>query len=192
MNQVEEMQRTVSHQQVLPAEIGCEMTLKDELARLGSREEHASGLLLVGLFKLTKFVFFAALGLGALHLIHKNIGEELMRLTEALRLGPESPIVAFLMDRADLINHHELREASMFAFTYSGLCLIEGVGLVRRRVWAEYFTVSLTVLGLPWESYELLMKFTWLKVGVMVVNVVVLLYLLWVLKRKRECEEGNY
>lgn len=77
----------------------------------------------------------------------------------------------------------------MFAFIYSGLCLIEGVGLVRRLVWAEYFTVSLTVLGLPWESYELLMKFTWLKVGVMVVNVIVLLYLLWVLKRKRESEE---
>ena len=178
----------MSHQHTLPMDLGCEMTLKDELTRLGSREDHASGLLLVGLFKLSKFLFFAAVGVGALHLIHKNLGDEVLRLTEALRLGPESPIVSFLLDKADLIDHHQLRQASLFAFLYSGLCLVEGTGLMMRRVWAEYFTVSLTVVGLPWEAYELLMRFTWLKVGVMAVNVLVLLYLLWVLKRKRECE----
>lgn len=178
----------MSYSQVFEAELGYEMTLKDELTRLGSREDHANGLLLVGLFKLTKFVFFAAVGVGALHLIHKNLGDEVLRLTEALRLGPESPIVSFLLDKADLIDHHQLRQASLFAFLYSGLCLIEGTGLMMRRVWAEYFTVTLTVLGLPWEAYELLMRFTWLKVGVMAVNVLVLLYLLWVLKRKRESE----
>ncbi|QMV20233.1 DUF2127 domain-containing protein [Granulicella sp. 5B5] len=168
--------------------MGCEMTVKDELARLGSREDHAQGLLLVGLFKLTKFVFFAAVGVGALHLIHKNLGDEVLRLTEALRLGPESHVASFLMDKADLIDHHQLRQASLFAFLYSALCLIEGIGLMMRRVWAEYFTVTLTVLGLPWEAFELVKRASWLKVGVMAVNVVVLLYLLWVLKRKREFE----
>jgi uncharacterized membrane protein (DUF2068 family) len=46
--------------------------------------------------------------------------------------------------------------------------------------------VILTVMGLPWESYELLHRFTWIKVGLMAINVLLLIYLLWVLKLKRQ------
>jgi uncharacterized membrane protein (DUF2068 family) len=181
----------LSHQEVLPMNTVYETPVRHGFAKLGSKDSNSSGLFLVGIFKLTKTVFFAALGAGALHLIHRDLGEEVMRVTEALRLGPENQVVAFLLNRADLIDHHQLRQASLFAFLYSGLCLIEGTGLMMRRVWAEYFTVTLTVMGLPWEIYELVEKFTWLKVGVMLVNILVLLYLLWVLKRKREREAAN-
>ena len=176
----------VSHQEVLPAQSDCETTLQAGLAQLSGRDNDSRGLLLVGIYKLSKFVFFTALGVGALRLIHANLGDYVMRLAEFLRLGPESHLVSFAMDKADLIGHHQLREASIFSFLYGGLCLIEGTGLMLRRVWAEYFTVLLTVLGLPWESYELMERFTWLKVGVLLTNIGVLLYLLWVLKRKRE------
>ena len=73
----------------------------------------------------------------------------------------------------------------MLSIGYALLCLIEGTGLVMRRVWAEYFTVFVTVMGLPIEGYELMERFTWIKIVVMAINVAVLLYLLWVLKRKR-------
>jgi uncharacterized membrane protein (DUF2068 family) len=170
----------------LTAEAGdSETTLHAGLAKLRSRDDDARGLFLVGVYKMVKVAFFSFLGFGALHLIHKNIGDEVLRLTEMLRLGPESHVVSFLMDKADLIGHHQLREASIFAFGYAGLCLIEGTGLLLRRVWAEYFTVILTLMGLPLESYELLQRFNWFKVGALVVNLVVLLYLVTVLKRKR-------
>ncbi len=169
-----------------PETSDCETTLHAGLATLRSRDEDARGLLLVGIYKMVKVVFFSFLGFGALHLIHKNLGDEVLRITEMLRLGPESHVVSFLMDKADLIGHHQLREASIFAFGYAGLCLIEGTGLLLRRVWAEYFTVMLTLLGLPLETYELLQRFNWFKVGAVVVNLVVLFYLVIVLKRKRE------
>jgi uncharacterized membrane protein (DUF2068 family) len=152
--------------------------------------DHAKGLWLVGLFKLSKAVFFTAVGFAALHLIKHDLGDVVMRVAEALRMTSESRIVTFAMEKADLIGHHQLRQASFFAFGYAGLCLIEGTGLVLRKVWAEYFTVMLTVMGLPWETYELLHKFTWLKVGLLGVNLLVLAYLLWVLKVKRG-EEGR-
>jgi uncharacterized membrane protein (DUF2068 family) len=162
-----------------------ETTLHAELVQLGSKDDHAKGLWLVGLFKLSKAVFFTVLGIGALNLIHQNLGDVVMRVAETLRLDTESHLVSFFLDKADLVGHHQLRQASMFSFGYAGLCLIEGTGLMLRRVWAEYFTVALTMMGLPWESYELIMKFTWLKVGLLAINLVVLAYLLWVLKRKR-------
>jgi uncharacterized membrane protein (DUF2068 family) len=45
-------------------------------------------------------------------------------------------------------------------------------------------------LGLPLESYELLERFSFYKVGLLVANVVILLYLLWVLRKKKE-EKGK-
>jgi uncharacterized membrane protein (DUF2068 family) len=96
----------------------------------------------------------------------------------------------FLMDRADLIGGHQLREFSMLTFGYAGLHLIEGTGLMFEKTWAEYFTVVLTAMGLPWETYELIEKFSLLKVGLLIINLAVLLYLMWELKRKRLRRDG--
>jgi len=151
-----------------------------------SGQEHASGLLVVGLFKLSKALFFSLVGAGALNLIHKNLGEEVMRLVDWLHIDSEGRLASFLMDKADLIGHHQLRQGALFAFIYACLCLVEGGGLMRRKVWAEYFTVILTAAALPWETYELIARFEYYKVFLLVVNMVVLLYLLLVLKHKRE------
>jgi len=151
---------------------------------------HSRGLLLVGLFKLSKAVFFTAVGAGALHLVHKNVADVLEHILDALRVGPESRFVKILLDKATLINSHQLREAGTLSFLYAAVCVVEGTGLVLRKGWAEYFTVILTAMGLPWESYELMDKFSMYKVALLVINLAVLLYLLWVLKRKREEAAG--
>jgi uncharacterized membrane protein (DUF2068 family) len=147
---------------------------------------HSRGLLLVGLFKLSKAIFFSIVGAAALKLIHQDLGEMVMNVARMLHFDPESRLVGVLMDKADLIGHHQLREAGMFAFSYAALCLVEGWGLITRRVWAEYFTVILTTAALPWESYELVEKFEPYKVALLLGNILVLLYLLWVLKKKKE------
>jgi len=152
---------------------------------------HSRGLLLVGLFKLTKAAFFTAVGAGALHLVHKNVADVLKHILDALRVGPESRFVEFLVGKATLINSHQLREAGTLSFLYAAVCVVEGTGLVLRKGWAEYFTVTLTAMALPWESYELMERFSMYKVALLVINLAVLLYLLWVLKRKREEAAGS-
>ena len=39
-------------------------------------------------------------------------------------------------------------------------------------------------MGLPVETFEIVRRFSWYKVGAFTVNVLILLYLLWVLKRR--------
>lgn len=143
------------------------------------------GLLLLGLFKLLKAIFFLMVGAGALHLVHRNLGEIVSHFVDSLPIDPEGRVVSVIMDKADLINAHDLRRIGAGAFIYSALCVVEGTGLVNRKTWAEYFTVTLTALGLPIEGFEILRHFTLLKVGAMVVNLAILLYLLWVLKRRQ-------
>ncbi len=143
------------------------------------------GLLLVGLLKLVEGVFFIAVGAGALHLIHKNLGEFVMHFIDALPIDPEGRFVSIVMDKADLIDAHDLRRIGAGAFIYACTRIVEGTGLILRKTWAEYFTVILTTLGLPVELFELMHRFTWLKVGALAANLVILAFLLWILKRRQ-------
>jgi uncharacterized membrane protein (DUF2068 family) len=161
-----------------------------KLATETTPKSGSRGLLIVGLYKLGKAIFFSVMGAAALHLIHQNFGDFVMSIVDRLPIDPEGHFVSLIMDRADLINHHQLRQFSMATFAYAALCLVEGYGLMRRRVWAEYFTTILTAMALPWEGYELVHHFSWYKVGVTLINLAVLFYLLWVLKQKRAQPES--
>jgi uncharacterized membrane protein (DUF2068 family) len=146
--------------------------------------ERDRGLLLIGLFKLGKSIFFFCLGFGAIHLLHKDIADEVMRLATALKFDPESRFVSLLMDKVDLIDAHRLRQISVATFGYSALALTEGVGLLLEKVWAEYLTLILTISFLPWEIYELVRRPDWFRLSLLMINLAVLGYLMWLLRRK--------
>jgi uncharacterized membrane protein (DUF2068 family) len=146
---------------------------------------HDRGLLLIGLFKLGKSLFFFCLGMGALHFLHKDLGDEVLRLATALKFDPESRFVSVMLDKVDLIDAHRLRQISLATFGYSGLALTEGVGLMLEKVWAEYLTLILTISFLPWEMYELIRRPDWFRLGLLLINLAVLGYIVWLLQRKK-------
>ncbi len=149
---------------------------------------HDRGLLLIGLFKLGKSIFFFCIGVGAIHLLHKDLGDEVLRLADRFHFDPESRVVSLILEKVDLIDAHRLREIGFGTFAYSALALTEGVGLMLEKVWAEYLTLGLTVAFLPWELFELARKPDWFRLGLLLINLAVLGYLLWLLKRKRKAE----
>ena len=169
-------------------ERGDQSRIRVALARVG----HERGLLLVGLFKLSKAIFFTAVGAGALDLMNKNISGVVMPVIDALRIDPERHFVGILMEHVGLIQPQSLRRAGILSFMYAAVCVVEGTGLMLEKRWAEYFTVTLTALGLPWEGYELIHKYSPYKVGLLVINVVVLIYLVWILKKRRQDEGVSY
>jgi uncharacterized membrane protein (DUF2068 family) len=65
------------------------------------------------------------------------------------------------------------------AVVYAVVESIEAVGLWRERRWAEYLTVVATAGFLPFEIRELLDRVTVLRVGALVVNLAILVYLVW-------------
>jgi uncharacterized membrane protein (DUF2068 family) len=150
-----------------------------------SRHGRDRGLLLIGLFKLGKSLLFFCLGCGAIHLLHKDLGDEVMRWVTSLKFDPESRFVSLLLDKVDLIDAHRLREISLATFGYSAVALTEGVGLLMEKVWAEYLTLILTISFLPWELYELARKPDWFRLSLLVTNLAVLAYLVWLLRRKK-------
>ena len=167
-----------------------ESSISRGLMQAQEGEVHASGkrdrgLLLIGLFKLAKAIFFFCIGAGAVHLLHKDVGDEVTRLALRLRFDPESRLVALLLHKADLIDAHRLRQISVATFGYSALALTEGVGLLMEKVWAEYLTLVLTVSFLPWELYEIVRRPDWFRLSLLLINLAVLAYLIWLLRRKK-------
>jgi uncharacterized membrane protein (DUF2068 family) len=148
-------------------------------------ESHDRGLLAIGLFKLAKAIFFFCVGVGAIHLLHKDLEDEVMRLALRFKFDPESRFVALLLDKVDLIDAHRLRQISVATFGYSALALTEGVGLLLEKVWAEYLTLILTISFLPWELYELIRRPDWFRLSLLLINLAVLGYLVWLLRRKK-------
>ncbi len=150
-----------------------------ELSPITAKPQHRNQwLILIAAYKLVQALLFVAIGIGALHLLHKDIGDELGRLADYLRFNPESRLVNFVLDKASFLNDPLLRRIGAAAFIYAAVGMVEGIGLYFEKVWAEYLTLLITASFLPWEIFEVCRKLTYVRVGLFLVNVLVLFYLL--------------
>jgi uncharacterized membrane protein (DUF2068 family) len=145
---------------------------------VAEKRQHNKFLILIAAYKLLQAILFAAVGVGALRLLHKDIDDVLTELATALRFNPESRFVNFVLDKATLLNDPILRRIGVAAFCYSGLSLAEGIGLYLEKAWGEILTLIITASFLPWEIFEIIQKLTWIRVALLVINVLVFLYLL--------------
>jgi uncharacterized membrane protein (DUF2068 family) len=144
----------------------------------GPHQHHDQWLVLIAVFKLAQAMLFIAIGVGALRLVHKDIGDLLTRLAHHLRFSPESRFVDFVLDRASIVTDRLLRRISAAFFSYAALGLVEGIGLYLEKAWAEYLTLGITASFLPWEIFEVFRRLTPIRGGLLVINALVFLYLL--------------
>jgi len=138
---------------------------------------HTKGLVLIAVYKLLLALFFMSVGVGALRLVGKDVGDILARVTSDLRFNPEGRFVNFLLDRASLLNDPMLRRIGFAAFCYAAIGIAEAIGLYLEKAWCEYLTLVITASFLPWEIMEIARRHTIPRVGLLVVNVAVLIYL---------------
>ncbi len=152
---------------------------------------HRKGLVLIAVYKLLHALLFIAIGVGALRLVGKDVGDILTRLASDLRFNPEGRFVNFILDRASLLDDPMLRRIGFAAFCYAAIGIAEGIGLYLEKAWGEYLTLLITASFLPLEIMEILRRHTFTRVGLLVVNVAVLIYLAKVVwERQRRSKEG--
>lgn len=153
-------------------------------------DHHNKWLVLIGAFKLAYAALFIFMGFGIRRLLHHDLVGVLTRVAMALRFDPESHFVNLVLDKVSLINDHRLRQISAAVFGYAALDIIEGMGLILEKSWAEYLTLAITAAALPWEVFEIIRHPTWLKVGFTLINLLVVIYLVFhvqasTMRRKR-------
>jgi len=146
-------------------------------AKKSAKEPFSAALFLIGLFKLFKALLLIAVGVGALKFLHKDLAGTVLHWVQVLRFDPENQYVHRLLLRVFRVTPKQLKELSVGTFLYAGLFATEGIGLLLRRRWAEYFTIVTTGALIPLEIYEIAKHFTALKLGVTAVNILIVWYL---------------
>ena len=134
-------------------------------------------LFLIGAFKLLKAVLLVAVGIGAIKFLHKDLATAVMHWVQSLRIDPDNRFVHRIIARIFRVTPKQLRELSVGTFLYAGLFATEGLGLLLRKRWAEYFTIVTTGGLIPLEIFELSRHFTIAKTVVAVVNILIVWYL---------------
>ena len=87
------------------------------------------------------------------------------------------PLLSANLSRLSHLKVGTLEVLLVAAIGYAVLEGIEAVGLWLERRWAEYLTVVATATFIPFEIYELAQRVTWLRIGALVINVAVVVYL---------------
>ena len=140
--------------------------------------KHNKWLVIIAAYKFLQASLFVFIGLGARHLLHKDAGDELALLADHLRFNPESRLVNFLLDKAELLNDPILRRIGLVAFSYAAISLVEGIGLYLEKIWGEYLTIIITGSFLPWEIFEIFRRLTLIRISLLAANLLVFIYLL--------------
>ena len=142
-----------------------------------SSAQSSSVLILIGVFKLLKAFLLVVAGIGAIRLLHHDAAATVTHWTRLLRVDPDNRYIHGTLTRIFRVTPKQLRELSLGTFIYAGLFATEGTGLLLRKHWAEYFTLISTAGFIPLEIYELIRHFTVGKVGVTLINVLIVWYL---------------
>jgi uncharacterized membrane protein (DUF2068 family) len=155
-------------------------------------KENPTTLLLIGLFKLFKGVALLIVAIGALRLLHRDVSEVVEHWIDILRVDPDNRFIHKILVRSFGIQAKQLKEISAGTFFYSSILLTEGIGLLMHKHWAEYFTVISTAVFIPLEIYEIVERFTWVRIGVFLLNVAIVWYLVDRIRRERKSNREQH
>ena len=149
----------------------------------GSRSRTDRGLRLIALFKFFKATLLIAVCLGALQLLNPDIATRAQRWATALATSSDRRLLQHLLARVAGLSPARLELVALGASLYAGLFTTEGVGLWLGRRWAEYLTVVATASFLPIEIFELVQRLTLPRVTALMLNLLVVAYLIYRLRR---------
>jgi uncharacterized membrane protein (DUF2068 family) len=134
---------------------------------------------LIGAFKLVKATLLVALGVSGLLFGPEQIsriGEHVIVWVGAF---PGRHSVDHALTRLLSLGHRTEARLAVSCLAYAAVFFVEGLGLLRRRPWAEWLTVAVTTSFIPIEIYEIVEHLGPAKIVAAVLNATIVGYLAW-------------
>ncbi|HEY2847948.1 MAG TPA: DUF2127 domain-containing protein [Pyrinomonadaceae bacterium] len=132
---------------------------------------------LIALEKVTKATILIVAGLKLLSLVGHDVHVWAMEFINRHGIDLANRYVQMALDRLTGVDDSQLIRFGIAAFAYAAVLLVEGIGLWMQYRWAEYMTVISTALFIPFELYEIFERFTFIRVGILAINIFVVWYL---------------
>ncbi len=130
-------------------------------------------LRLIALFKFTQALTLLLVALAAVQLLRPEIATMVQDWMDTLPIDSEQNLVQQFIGWATGLGTQQVVALGFGALVYAALFLLEGVGLWRRKTWAEWLTVVATALPIPLEIYEVVNHLSPLRVAAFVANVAI-------------------
>jgi uncharacterized membrane protein (DUF2068 family) len=146
---------------------------------------HSRVVRLIALFKFLKSSLLIAVGLGARHLLHRDMASIVGHWVAMLGLDPGNRYVDSALQKLANLTPDKLQRFGVVSFIYAGLFLTEGIGLWLVKRWAEWFSVIITSSLVPVEVYEIYRHPSWIKCLVLIFNIAGVGYLLYRIRNER-------
>jgi uncharacterized membrane protein (DUF2068 family) len=128
-------------------------------------------------------VVLVSVGIALVSHPHANWASDVSHLAQHLGFDPKENWIQRIISDVSKLHAHQDLVFGAVALAYGILEGAEAYGLFKRRRWGEWLTVVATsVLFVP-EAWELTKSTTPLKIAAVIVNVLVVAYLLWRLRR---------
>lgn len=143
------------------------------------------GLRVIGVLKLISGATALLVGVGVFRFLGHDPGPHAERILIHLGLDPNNRFIHGLISWITGIDRSKLRALEVGTYFYAALHTIEGTGLILGYHWAEYLVVVATGLLVPFELYELARKLTWIRAGILALNIAIVVYLVYILRRDR-------
>lgn len=124
--------------------------------------------------------------IGVLDLMHHDVRHLAMELIGHFGLNPDARYPSILLHYADLLPHADVRSLVIIALAYAFGRLLESYGLWNDRAWGEWLGVLSGGVYIPFETAHLMHRPSVITAVVLAANVLMVIFLVHRLWRKRE------
>jgi uncharacterized membrane protein (DUF2068 family) len=137
------------------------------------------GLRGIAIFEACKGILALLLGFVLLTMRHRDLERVARHALGFMHINPDRHFYQEVLQAAGRVTPRGVWVFVFGVVAYALIRFAEAVGLWLEREWAEWFALISGSIYLPWEIYELARRQTWIRWTVLGINVVIVLYLLW-------------
>ncbi len=135
----------------------------------------------VAVFEAFKGAIVLIAGFGLLSFLGRDAEELAAQIVHRMHLDAANHYPQIFIRAMAEVTNTRLWLLAGFAALYATVRFVEAYGLWHERRWAEWFAALSGSVYVPVEIYELAHRVTWLRVGALLLNLLVVAYMVWLL-----------
>ena len=139
----------------------------------------------IALFEAFKGAVVLIAGFGLLSFLGRDNEEFAEQIIRHLQLNPAKHYPQIFITAMSRLNDSHLMALAGFAAIYAIVRFVEAYGLWYERRWAEWLAALSGGIYVPIEIYELTHRITWIRLGALILNLIVVGYMVWLLTESR-------
>jgi uncharacterized membrane protein (DUF2068 family) len=145
----------------------------------------AKTLRTIAVYEAVKGALVLLTGFGLLAFVHRDVEQFADQVVAHFHLDAASRFPRIFLNAAAHLTDAHLWMLAALAAAYAVVRFVEAYGLWLGRRWAEWFAALSAAVYLPFEIYELFKGATWIAVGALVANILVIGLMVAALHRSR-------